>query len=36
MGTHITIIEFVAVSAVSIIGYAFIMAFYETFIKRSK
>jgi len=34
MGTHITIAEFILISGLSILGYAFIKAFYETYIKK--
>jgi len=33
MGTHITIIELVVISGLSIIGYAAVRAAYETWIK---
>lgn len=36
MGTHISIGEFIIISVVSIIGYAFVTAFYQTYIKKSK
>lgn len=34
MGTHITIAEFILISLISIVGYAFVTAFYQTYIKR--
>ena len=34
MGTHITIAEFILISGLSILGYAFVTAFYQTYIKR--
>jgi len=36
MGTHITIFEFIVISIGSIFSYAFVKAFYETYIKKSK
>jgi hypothetical protein len=36
MGTHITIFELIVISIGSIFSYAFIKAFYETYIKKSK
>ena len=36
MGTHITIFELIAISFMSIIGYAVVRALYETFLKKSK
>jgi len=36
MGTHITIFELIAITAVIIIGYAVVRAFYETFVNNSK
>ena len=36
MGTHITIFEFIVISIGSILSYAFIKAFYQTYIKKSK
>jgi len=36
MGTHITIFELIAITAVTIIGYAVVRAFYETFVNNSK
>lgn len=34
MNTHITIAEFILISVVSIVGYAVIKAFYQTYIKK--
>jgi hypothetical protein len=34
MGTHITIFEFIVISIGSILSYAFIKAFYQTYIKK--
>ena len=34
MGTHITILEFIAISVGSIFSYAFVKAFIDTYIKR--
>jgi hypothetical protein len=36
MGTHITIFELIVISVGSILSYAFIKAFYDTYIKNSK
>lgn len=36
MGTHISILEFIVISAGSLFAYAFAKAFYQTFIKRTK
>jgi hypothetical protein len=36
MGTHITIFELIVISIGSIFSYAFIKAFYQTYIKKSK
>lgn len=33
MGTHITILEFVVISGLSILGYAAVKAAYETWFK---
>jgi len=34
MNTHISILEFFIISVVSVLGYAVIKAFYETYIKK--
>ena len=34
MNTHITIFEFIVISIGSILSYAFIKAFYQTYIKK--
>ncbi len=36
MGTHITILELIVISIGSIFSYAFVKAFYQTYIKRNK
>jgi len=36
MGTHITIFELILITGVTIIGYAVVRAFYETFVNNSK
>jgi hypothetical protein len=33
MGTHITILEFLVISALSVLGYAVVKAAYETWFK---
>jgi len=34
MNTHISILEFLIISVVSVLGYAVIKAFYQTYIKK--
>ena len=36
MGTHITIFELIVISVGSIFSYAFVKAFIDTYIKKSK
>lgn len=36
MGTTITIGEFIVIAIGSVLSYAFIKAFYETYIKKNK
>jgi len=36
MGTHITILELIVISVGSIFSYAFVKAFIDTYIKKSK
>ena len=34
MGTHISLLEFVIISVVSLVGYVVVKSFYETYIKK--